>query len=664
MNPFEIRCDLYTENTNKSIYESIARAVLTTGNNRVLTFHSNVNSDSDTSVSNFVNESTFKDVFKEVVNSEFPEKKGFYKKISMFGLHAPTVMAERRKIIKRFKKCEEDNTNHEIAILSSCETIGEGVDTNDANMRVFVDPKSSIVKIIQNIGRIVRKQFSVDKANSTILIPCWVDKDKFAVCNGVKDECDKVIREDMSAGGNFSGILNVMSALQQEQPDVYDLCMNYPDTYTYQEIESNFVKQGYKIDDVVGEGTLQETIEYIIDKEIEGESIDDISKNENVCIEVYTELIDESLIKYNENCDGDVVHIYKGEDDTYQPIIKNDGNKKCCKTDKLNAIDKKRRINVNFNSNSDIKVLWNIDNRDSGLSSGIKSCLLKCEVVDVWNTNFEKLKEFIDTNKRTPSQGSINKDEKFLSKWLTNQNRVYKNRTQGMKRDERYNEWSVFLEQYNEYINVWNTNFDKLKKFIDTNKKMPITTSKNKNEINLGKWLDNQNQHYKSRIQGMKNDERYDEWCKFIEQYNEYIDVWNTNIGKLKRFIDINNKTPSTTSKNNDEKILGSWLNTQNQHYKKKVHGMKNDERYDEWTTFKNEYLNKIVENKPIKSMKLVKPTQPKTAETPENKRIRTESQMEILHKRYKTLTSSNLNREFKENIQLWNDDHEISEKN
>ena len=35
----------------------------------------------DTSVSNFVNEATFKDVFKEVVNNEFPDKKGFYKKL-------------------------------------------------------------------------------------------------------------------------------------------------------------------------------------------------------------------------------------------------------------------------------------------------------------------------------------------------------------------------------------------------------------------------------------------------------------------------------------------------------------------------------------------------------------------------------------------------------
>ena len=41
-----------------------------------------------------------------------------------------------------------DNTpDTEIYIISSCETIGEGVDTKKANMCVFADPKSSVTKI-------------------------------------------------------------------------------------------------------------------------------------------------------------------------------------------------------------------------------------------------------------------------------------------------------------------------------------------------------------------------------------------------------------------------------------------------------------------------------------------------------------------------------------
>jgi superfamily II DNA or RNA helicase len=203
--------------------------------------------------------------------------------------------------LKKFKKGSNDDTEHYITVLCSCEIIGEGVDTNDANMCVFVDPKSSVVKIIQNIGRTVRKHFGVEKPNSTILIPCWVDKSKYEECNGVKEECDKVIREDMNSDGNFSEILNFMAALQQGQPDVYEMCLNYPDTYSYNEIESNFKKQGCKICE--NEDELDEVPEGIIGSEIIGHDIDVISQRENACIEVYTDSVEESVIKYNEGCD-------------------------------------------------------------------------------------------------------------------------------------------------------------------------------------------------------------------------------------------------------------------------------------------------------------------------------------------------------------------------
>jgi ribosomal RNA-processing protein 8 len=242
-----------------------------------------------------------------------------------------------------------------------------------------------------------------------------------------------------------------------------------------------------------------------------------------------------------------------------------------------------------------------------------------------------------------------------------------------MKNDERYDVWTSFLEEYNEYFisidDVWDINFDKLKEFIDINKKTP-SLSKNNDEKFIALWLKTQKRDYKNRTYGMSNNERYDVWTNFLEEYNEYFisidDVWDINFDKLKEFIDGSKKTPSSKSKNGGEKILGRWLVQQNKNYKNRSGGMKNNERYDEWTHFVNEYLTKkeTVKQKSMKSMKLVKPIQTKTEETPENKRIRTKSEMEILHKRYKTLTSSNLNKEFKENTQLWNEYHEISEKN
>jgi superfamily II DNA or RNA helicase len=66
LNPFEIRIDMYTENTNKSVFETISRAILSSGNNRVLTFHADVNTDRDTTVNLFVDEKEFKKIFKDI----------------------------------------------------------------------------------------------------------------------------------------------------------------------------------------------------------------------------------------------------------------------------------------------------------------------------------------------------------------------------------------------------------------------------------------------------------------------------------------------------------------------------------------------------------------------------------------------------------------------
>ncbi len=79
LNPIEIRINLYTENTNKSKYESIARDIITTGNTRHLTFHSDVNTDRDTSVNNFVDEAEFIKVFNQVLLHEFPKQKPYKK---------------------------------------------------------------------------------------------------------------------------------------------------------------------------------------------------------------------------------------------------------------------------------------------------------------------------------------------------------------------------------------------------------------------------------------------------------------------------------------------------------------------------------------------------------------------------------------------------------
>ena len=446
LQPFEIRIDMYTDNTNKSVYESISRAVLTSGNSRVLTFHSDVNTDRDTSVNNFVNEKEFITAFKKVQEIEFPENKK-YTKISIIGLSSSIGLKERRIILDKF----DASPDNEIIVISSCETIGEGIDTKNANMCVFVDPKSSYVKIIQNIGRIVRKIFGQSKPNSTILIPCWVDKTKYLECNGDREKCDEVIRQDMSEGGNFNGILNVLSALKQEDEDIYDICLHYPDTYSPQEIKSNLEKQGYTIDDQVGEGTLMETLEHLLDTEIyyeehteydtDEEMIMNIADQNDVCIEIHTNSFENPVERYNPECEQ-IVRLYKYNDELeeedqetiYQPIIKKDkqGSKK--NTGLITNLKRENRMNFKVHTNPDIKVLWNIS-RDFDITKDICSCVIDCEVIkydpmEVAKAIVERANKRVENklnllprkignkkNRNTPELEQENKDATKLGDW-------------------------------------------------------------------------------------------------------------------------------------------------------------------------------------------------------------------------------------------------------
>ena len=367
LNPIEIRIDMYLKNENRSVFESIARAVLATGNNRVLTFHSDVNTDRDTSVNNFVNEEEFIKVFKEVQEREFPKVKK-YKKINMVGLSASLKGKQRSEILKRFEKSGSD-----VMVISSCETIGEGIDTKNANMCVFVDPKTSYVKIIQNIGRIVRKIFGEEKPNSTVLIPCWVDKEKYLGCGGDKEKCDEVIRQDMSEGGNFNGILNVLSALKQEDEEIYDLCLHYPDSYSPKEIENHLEKHGY----IIGEpGELNEVLESLLDTDLESDELMDIAEDEDVCIEIYTHSLENPVETYNPEAE-EIVRVYQTEEGEYCPVTKRLDKEKRT-SDRIPHPNREHRVNLKVHTHPDIKVLWNIT---SDITGDICSCIIDCEVV-------------------------------------------------------------------------------------------------------------------------------------------------------------------------------------------------------------------------------------------------------------------------------------------
>ena len=225
--------------------------------------------------------------------------------------------------------------------------------------------------------------------------------------------------------------------------------------------------------------------------------------------------------------------------------------------------------------------------------------------VELWRFKLEKVKKFIAENKNRPSISSKNPEEKKLGQWLSNQNTNYKNNTQIMSNENIRKEWEKFKEEYAEYIlygeELWRFTLDKLKKFIDDNKKRPIVKSKNPEEKKLGKWLSHQNTNYKNNKYIMENNESIrKEWEEFKEEYDEYLldgeELWRFTLNKLKKFINENKKRPNKGSKNPEEKKLGQWLSDQNKNYKNNKYIMENNESIrKEWEEFKEEYKEYVL---------------------------------------------------------------------
>jgi len=222
----------------------------------------------------------------------------------------------------------------------------------------------------------------------------------------------------------------------------------------------------------------------------------------------------------------------------------------------------------------------------------------------IWINTLDKVKKYINENKKKPSNTDINKDIKVLSKWISHQLINYKNQDRIMKNIDIYNKWTEFINdnQYKIYFednNIkWFEILEKVKIYIDNNNKRPSSIDKNIEIKILGTWISNQQNNYKNNKASMLNEEIYNKWVDFINDdkykiYYEDIDiVWNKNLDKVKRYIDDNNKRPSNSDINKDISSLGIWISNQIKNYKNKK--MSNEVIYNNWIEFINDNKYKI----------------------------------------------------------------------
>lgn len=608
LNDFNVRVDLYTENNDKSVFEAISRSILETGNNRVLTFHSRseTKSEKGSDVLSFTdseNNKQFQKCFTKVLKKEFPKLKDKYKNIHFKGITANTK--NKTEILYEFDKTPDD----EIYILASCKTIGEGVDTKNANMVVFVDPKQSYIEIVQNIGRVCRKNENT-KQLATVLIPCYVDINKYKDCK-TSEEKDKVIREEMSKTGNFNGILNVLSALRQEDPYLFELCLRYPETYTEKEINDNLKKNGLEYDkrEYKKEELFKEYKVKYDDKKSEEENFKKLADKTEKNIQVINnKVLDDDI--YVDNESEETLYFVKKDNDTY---VKTKGETKEKKINKCN-----RNIKPFVHANDEIQVLWGIVG-EIDLSKKVFGGYIKATVIpsseEKWEEMLNKVKKYIDENGKRPTIYEKNLEVKKLGSWLSNQIQNYNKKNKIMKNAKIFKKWENFVCEYKNYFldrnELWEKTLKEVSKFIIENNKRPSKRDSNYKIKKLALWISHNKTNYDKKIQIMSDLKIRKKWEEFISNNNKYFmdnnEEWLNTFKKLKDYMNENNKRPSSKDKNLEIKKLGIWLTRQQRIYKSKINIMSNIYIRDKWTEFINDYNNLLITKEELWKLNLNK---------------------------------------------------------
>lgn len=158
---------LSTDARTLSAQIGLAKAMQKYDLRKLITFHSSV-----AKAARFV-DATRRDslpgVIPHLTPSARPSGKLWTKHISG---HTPA--GQRATLLKGLGHLPEDTRG----ILSNCACLGEGVDVPVLDGVAFIDPKRSMVDIIQAVGRVIRK--AAGKPLGTIVIPVFIDESEDA----------------------------------------------------------------------------------------------------------------------------------------------------------------------------------------------------------------------------------------------------------------------------------------------------------------------------------------------------------------------------------------------------------------------------------------------------------------------------------------------------
>ena len=171
-----------------------------------------------------------------------------------------------------------------------------------------------------------------------------------------------------------------------------------------------------------------------------------------------------------------------------------------------------------------------------------------------WNENYQKLKVYVEKNKKLPSQRQVK-----LDIWIKNLKRSFNNNVLSQERIDLLLSVSPdFFE--NLHDKSWNENYQKLKVYVEKNKKLP-----SQRQGNIGIWVLNQKMSFNSNT---LSQERIDLLLSVSPDFfeNKIDKSWHENYQKLKVYVEKNKKLPSQRQEN-----IGGWASKQKRSFNNNV---------------------------------------------------------------------------------------------
>jgi superfamily II DNA or RNA helicase len=523
-NKFEILIRFAEGDLDKNLYDHTAAAYKLIPNGRILAFHSFAEAEREgrTSVVQFRGAAA-----KKRCNEAFGRS------VRLEAVTAKTK--DKNAILQEFEATADDD----IFMLHNCNILGEGIDTKTANAVLFADPKSSVVQIVQNVGRITRKPAGV-KRPASVIIPISVDMSRFKDMDA--EARHAAICEEITKG-RFQTIQTVLGALHQEDEEIMDIILKSPDRYTPKEVEQTFKAAGYAVTEEAAtlgalcgvDVTTEEEVAAAIGRpiKIHGQSME-------TPIRTIGDGTNPLKVMHNEDAG------------TWTKMEREDGE--------AEVKAPRRPFKIKFAVSEEFGIKWDAKDFIDAVGSAIIDCTIS---VNNWEERRQEWIAMYEKLGKPPTRTSKNPEEKKAGTWQSTQRKGYNNKPAWMTQEriaildatpgwlwEKVDDWEERRQE-------WIAMYEKLGK-------RPSKKSKDPEEKKAGSWQGTQRACYKLT---QMTQERIiilnatPGWLWEVDNWEECRQKWIALYEKLGR-------CPSDNSKDPEEKKTYRWQSYQRECYK------------------------------------------------------------------------------------------------